>query len=51
MNDFQTVMNAAWQLMSIQFTLYGFTISYGQVFLFTVLSSIVAYAIFKILWG
>lgn len=51
MNDFQTVMNAAWQLMSIQFTLYGFTISYSQVFLFTVLSSIVAYAIFKILWG
>ena len=51
MNDFQTVMSYAWQLMSIQFTIYGFTISFAQVFLFTILSSLVAYAIFRILWG
>ena len=49
MNDFQNIMLSAWNLINIEFTLYGFTLSYGKVFLFTILSSLLAYAIFKAL--
>lgn len=51
MNDFQTIMLAAWNIMNIPITIYGFTITYGQVYLFSLISGLVAIAIFKILWG
>lgn len=51
MNDFQNIMQLAWQIMCTEFTLYGFTISYGGIFVFTLLSSLVATALFKYLWG
>lgn len=51
MNDFQTIMQYAWNIMSIPITIYGFTFNYGQVYLFSLLGGLVAIAIFKILWG
>lgn len=51
MNTFSTIMAAAWQIMNTEFTLYGFTLSYADVYLFSLLIGFVAYAIFKILWG
>lgn len=51
MNYFQTVLAAAWSIMNIEITLYGFTFTYGQVYIFSLLSGIVALAIFKFLWG
>lgn len=51
MNNFQTVLSAAWSIMSIPITLYGFTFTYGEVYIFSLLSGLVAIAIFKYLWG
>ena len=51
MNDFQNIMLSVWNLMCTEFTVYGFTISYGQLYLFSLLSGLVAIALFKILWG
>ena len=51
MNDFQLILSSTWQLMSTEFTIYGFTISYAEVYLFSIISGLTAYAIFKILWG
>ena len=51
MNNFQIVMSAAWNLMCTEFTLYGFTLSYGKIYLFSLLIGIVTLALFKMLWG
>lgn len=51
MNDFQTILSATWNIFNTEFTLYGFTLSYGKIYLFSLLIGLVAIAIFKILWG
>ena len=51
MNDFANIMSAAWNLMCTEFTLYGFTISYGKMYLFSLISGLVILALFKYLWG
>ncbi len=50
MNDFQTVMLYAWNLMCTPFTLYGYTISYGFLYAYMLLLSLVLWALFKYFW-
>lgn len=49
LNDFESILNEVWQLMNIEFTIYGFTLSYGQVFAFTLMSTFAMRALY-ILW-
>lgn len=51
MNYFEEIFSAVWQIMSIPITIYGFTFTYGQVYIFTTILIFVGIAIFKILWG
>lgn len=51
MNYFQEIMITAWNIMNIPITLYGFTITFGQIYIFSLLTGLVAIALFKILWG
>ncbi len=48
---FQQVMQALWSCMSVQINIYGFTVTLGGIFIFSLITSLVAYALFKILWG
>lgn len=50
MNDYQYILARTWELMNTRFTIYGFTLSYGEAYLFSIIASLTAYAIFKILW-
>lgn len=51
MTDVGALFSAVVELMSIEFTLYGFTFSMWQVFLFDIAAGIVAWIIGKILLG
>lgn len=48
---FGEVMTALWNVMQIPITLYGFTVTMGQLYLFSLIGGLVCYAVFKILWG
>lgn len=45
MNDYTYIFQKAWEMMSIEFTIYGFTISYAKVFIFSLLCILVLRAI------
>ena len=45
MNYFQQILNAAWSLMSIDFTMYGFTFSFADVFCLVLLVTLCLRAI------
>lgn len=49
-NYFMQIINIAWDIFNTEFTLYGFTLSYGKVFIFGLLAGLAARAI-SILWG
>ncbi len=48
---FSDVMTALWSCMTVPINIYGFTLNLGGIFLFSLITSLVAYALFKILWG
>lgn len=48
---FQEVMSSLWQIMNIPITLYGFTLTMGEIYIFSIILGFVVYAVFKILWG
>lgn len=50
-NDFARIMELAWNLMCTELTLYGFTFSYGQIFIYLLLTILVCRGIFYYLWG
>ena len=50
MNDFAQVMLYAWNIMCTPFTLYGFDLSYGEIYLFSLLITLVAIGVFEFLW-
>lgn len=50
MNDFQTIMYYAWSLMCTEFEIYGFTLSYGLIYLWVITVSIVVFATVHFLW-
>ena len=45
MNAYGWIILKAWELMSIEFTINGFTISYAKVFLFSLLCTLCLRAI------
>lgn len=45
-NPYGYIIQKAWELMSIEFTINGFTISYAKVFCFSLLCILVLRAIF-----
>lgn len=45
MNDYAYIFQKAWEMMSIEFNINGFTISYAKVFLFSLLCILVVRAI------
>lgn len=49
-NYFMQIIGIAWNIFNTEFTLYGFTLSYGKVFIFALLVGLAARAI-SILWG
>lgn len=49
LNYFQIIFRAAWDLMSTEFTIYGFTITFSGIFCFILLSSFAMRALY-ILW-
>lgn len=51
MNDFANIMQLAWNVFCTPITLYGFTTSYGEVYILTFLCSMALIALFKFLWG
>lgn len=48
--DFAIVMQKAWELMCTEFTIYGLTTSFGAFYLFSLLCSIILFALFHFLW-
>lgn len=48
LSDFGAVITAAVQLFSMEFTLYGFTFSFWEVFLFSIAAGIVAWVLGKL---
>ena len=44
--DYSIVFQKAWEIMSIEFTINGFTISYAKIFVFSLLVILVIRAIF-----
>ena len=51
MEDFEAVFASIWQLFDIPMTLYGFTFSFAQVFVFSIVASIIFGAIGWFFWG
>lgn len=45
-NYFVEVMQRTWAIMSIQFTIYGYTISYADIFVFVLLVTLLLRALF-----
>lgn len=45
-NQYSYIFQKAWEIMCIEFTINGFTISYGKVFVFSLLCILVLKAIF-----
>lgn len=48
LSDFGAVISATVQLFSVEFTIYGFTFSFWEVFLFSIAASIVAWFLGKL---
>lgn len=44
--DYSVVFQKAWEIMSIEFTINGFTTSYAEIFIFSLLVILVVRAIF-----
>ena len=44
--DYSFVFQKAWEIMSIEFTINGFTTSYAEIFVFSLLVILVVRAIF-----
>lgn len=48
MSDIATLFSYVLQLFQIEFTLYGFTFSLWEVFIFSVVSSLVAWLLWEV---
>lgn len=48
LSDFGAVVSATVQLFSIEFTIYGFTFSFWEVFLFSIAASVAAWFLGKL---
>lgn len=48
LSDFGSFISATVQLFSMEFTIYGFTFSFWEVFLFSIAAGIVAWILFKL---
>ncbi len=48
MNDLQFVLSAAWDLFCMEFTIYGFTLSFKAIMLWTMVAGLVLYFIGRI---
>jgi len=44
-SDFQTTLSLAWDLMGLEFTIYGFTMSFREVFLWSGAAGLLMYFI------
>lgn len=47
-SDFGAMISATVQLFSVEFTIYGFTFSFWEVFLFSIAASIVVWILARI---
>jgi len=47
LSDFGALINATVQLFSVKFTIYGFTFSFWEVFLFGIAASIIGWFLAK----
>lgn len=50
-NDFAVTLSAAWKLLGMEFTLYGFTMSYREVMLWSTVAGIVLWFIGRLFDG
>lgn len=50
-NAYGWIISKAWEMMCIEFTINGFTISYGQVYVFSLLVILVLRGIFFYLFN
>lgn len=50
-DDLRMVIQAVYDLLSIRFVLFGFTLSFWQVFVFTAVASLVLWIIREVLLG
>lgn len=48
MNDLQFVLSAAWDLFCMEFTIYGFTLSFKAIMLWSMVAGLVLYFIGRI---
>ncbi len=44
-SDFQTTLSLAWDLLGMEFTIYGFTMSFRQVMLWSMVAGLLMYFI------
>ena len=51
MEDFAEVISGAMALFRMEFTLYGYTLSFWQIFCFSVVASIVIWIVREVLLG
>ena len=51
MNYIGTIFSYCWSLFSIGMTFGEFTITFGQVFLFSIIVGLTCTALFRYLWG
>lgn len=50
-SDLGSVLSAVLGLFQLEFTLYGFTFSFWQVFAFTVIASLIAWILVEVFLG
>ncbi len=48
MNDLQFVLSSAWDLFCMEFTIYGFTLSFKAIMLWSMVAGLVLYFIGRI---
>ncbi len=48
MNDLQFVLSAAWDLFCMEFTIYGFTLSFKAIMLWAMVAGLVLYFIGRV---
>lgn len=50
-SDFGVMLSSAMQIMQVELTLWGFTFSLWQIFLFGIVASIVIWVLWEVLLG
>lgn len=51
MEDFEKILESVIKLLTIEFNVYGFSISFWQIFLFSIVAGFVGSALYKLFGG